>query len=605
MKNRNWLLDRWGRIVPSPPEQLVSEWGRKFVRLPGSARSEAFDPDITPWTRLPLDLQNDGVTRRITFVKPVQCGGSVVGEVGICFKVCHGAGGDLQYNWENDDKAKERWKKRIEKILKACPEVMKFWPQDRNKATNGLVVFPHCNLTAQGVFSDNNLDSDSIKYQFNEEIHNWEPGKLDLAYTRGTAFPDSLTVNISNAGDKGDQLHTALVEGTNRLWESPCPGCGKMHFMHAKSNDDGSPGGLRYDSEGCKRDDGSYNYEKLKGTIFYEFDCCGCRMRDDATERRKLAMISRYSEPTNQGAPVGHESMTLEAVAVYYIPWIDLIIEKHKALRAMKRGDPEPWMKYLRRRECRFWDPEERPMVGRVVLNSEIKKDRDGLKDRVLRGMAIDRQQGELAKGELPHWWVVIRDFDERGNSRLVFEGKVLTDEDVVDVQKRHSVLPRNVVVDSGDDTTHVYQFCLKHGYNAIKGSSQAFFSHENGVRRIFSVEKPLHSMIHAPATCADPIDEPQFWFYSKPGIADRLHWLRSAEEIKWEVPGDVSKDYQRHMEAEEIRTRRHPTTNQAITEWVQVRDRNDLLVCERYLAMLAEMAGLIAVDIEEEELKK
>ena len=98
------------------------------MKLPGSARSEQFNPDITPWIRQPLDCLNNGLTRRMTFVKPVQCGGSTVGEVAICYLLAHGTGGDLQYNWENDDKAGERWDKRIEKFLRACPAVMARWP---------------------------------------------------------------------------------------------------------------------------------------------------------------------------------------------------------------------------------------------------------------------------------------------------------------------------------------------------------------------------------------------------------------------------------------------------------------------------------------------
>lgn len=593
MRTTSWLVERMIGQIPKPPERRISEWGRRWVKLPGSARSESFDPDLTPHIIQPLDCLNDGITRRMTFVKPVQVGGSVLGEVALCYFTVHGVGGDIQYNWESDDKAKERWKKRIEKILRACPEIMKLWPRDANKATNGMVIFPHVNLTVQGVQAADNLDSDSIKYQFNEEIHNWEPGRLDLAYTRGTAFPDSLAVNISNAGDNGDQLYDALHGGTFRLWETPCPGCGKREFMHAKAEKD-KPGGLRYDSEGCKRDDGSYDYVKLKPTIFYEFGCCGYRLPDDRSVRRRLSKLSSYSAPTNPGAPEGHESFTLEAVAVDYIPWIELIIEKHKALRAMKYGDPEPFANYLRRRECRFWDPEERPLVGRVILTDSIKKDRDGLPDRVLRVMAVDRQQGNIAKGEFPHWWVVIRDFVASGSSRLVFEGKILTDSDVVDVQKRHEVLPRCVVVDSGDDTTHVYKFCLEHGYNAIKGAPQLWFAHKDGSRRIFSEERPLHSMLQAHPTQENPIDEPQFWLYSKHGIRERLHYLRHAEAIKYETPGDVSDDYKSHNEAEELVQRKHARTNETVNEWVQLKDRNDLFVCEAYCAMMADMAGLI-----------
>lgn len=523
----------------------------------------------------------------MSFIKPVQSAGSTLGEVAICYLLANGTGGDLQYNWETDDKAGERWDKRIEKFLRACNEVMKRWPHDKNKAKRGMVIFPHMNLTVQGVHSEENLDSDSVRYQFNEEIHNWDAGKLDLAYTRGTAYWNSLAVNISNASNKDDQLHEALTGGTHRIWETPCPGCGVFHAMHIAAEKD-KPGGLRYNSEGCKRPDGSYDYTKLIPTIYYEFPCCGYRLRDEASERRKLSALARYSEPTNPGALLKHESFTLEAVSVDYIPFIDLIQEKHKALKAIKYGDLEPWMKYLKRRECRFWDSDDLPVVGRVQLSPSLKKDRNGLMghdDFAIRLFAIDHQQGELKKGELPHWWLVIRDFLKNGDSLLVFEGKLETDGNVIDTLDRHSCIRRHGVADTGWDTEHVYAFCLRYGINAIKGGKSEWYSHEGRVRRIFEPERPLHAMRGMPPTQENLCDEPHFWHYSKNGIANRLEWLRSSKVVKWQVPEDVSSDYKAHMEAEQIRG----------GEWVQVKKRNDLLVCERYIAMQAEMAGLVA----------
>jgi hypothetical protein len=143
-----------------------------------------------------------------------------------------------------------------------------------------------------------------------------------------------------------------------------------------------------------------------------------------------------------------------------------------------------------------------------------------------------------LAKGEFPHWWLVIRDALENGDSQLVFEGKVETDENVIEILDRHECLRYCGVADSGDDTTHVYQFCLKYGIHAIKGGKEAFYSHPDKSKKIYSVERPLHAMLNAPpkfeyqwqvvAEYSDagipnyvskllPVKaEPKFWLYSK-----------------------------------------------------------------------------------------
>lgn len=584
--------------IPQRAIRSAVEFGRRHVRLPSSARSSRFDPDITPWIREPLEAAGSGAYRVVTFVKPVQCGGSVAGEVLLAFWLSQETHGEIQYNWEDNKKAIDRWDRRFERILTSCKPVMARAP-DRTKSrglwNKGEVYFPHASFWMQGVTEGKNLDSDSIRFQVNEEIHNWEPGRLAKAFNRTTAVWDAISFNISNAGKKGGQLDLVFRAGTQQVWQVPCPTCGKLHAMRTFF-DARKPhlGGLRYDADGCRLEDDGYDYARLEKTIRYQFPC-GHEMRDDPAARRKMSMQGHYSKPRNQGALKGHASFTLEAVSIDYIRWLTLIQDKHEALRALKYGDPEPWWRYLAERECRFYNPDDdRPVVGKIVLSQALKKDRDGLGNRVARFAALDRQKGQWSKGQAEHWWCVIRDVDERGNSRLVFEGMLMTDGDVVETLQRHNVAPSSVVVDSGDYATRVYHFCLKHGYNAIKGSAQNSFSHGDEGHKIFSPERPLYQMVNAQPTKDNPNDEPLFWLYSKSGIRERLHWLRGCGQFSWEVPGDVSSDYQDHMESEEMRTRKHPRTRETVTEWVQVRERNDLYVCECYIAMLMEMADLI-----------
>lgn len=591
---------RFYQAIPSAPVASVAEWGREHVRLVGSALSEQFDPDSTPWIKEPLECAHvDSGVQKWTFVKPIQGGGSVAGEVAICYWISEIPHGDILYNWQNDDASDGRWLERFEPILKACPKVMERAPKDRYKWTKGRVRFPTRNFIMQGVLSARNVASRSIRFEMNEELHDvengWVPGRLEQAYGRVTAFWNHKIGNISNAGRKGDQLHQAFQAGTRQEWEVPCPGCGQFHPMRCYF-DKRTPelGGLRYDAS-ARNDLGEPDYTRLEPTIRYQMPC-GYQFPDDLTLRRRLSKGGKYSPPA-PGTDPKERSYTLQAVAVDYIPWITLIKQKHKALRALKLGDPKDWFDYKRERECQFIDPmEDRPAVHRIEL-SDRKKDREGLPNRVARFGALDRQHGEMAQGEMPHWWGMIQDVAE-SNGKIhvltVFEGKLVTDEDAAEVMHRHGVPPAAVCVDSGDDTTHVYQFCLKHGFDAIKGSGEALFAHPDGGKRIFSLERPLHLMLNQPPSRDDPGDEPQFWFYSKAGIRERLAWLRSSDSVLYEVPSDVSEDFTKHFNAEERRSRQSPRTGETIHEWVQVSRRNDLFVCACYCAVQMERAGII-----------
>lgn len=590
------------RAIP-PDKPDAADWCPEHVRLPGSARTERFDLSVTPWALEPLSQVNSETTRIVTHIKPIQSGGSTIGEALMLYWIKFGRG-VFQFNWQDNDRSKHRWKTRLERTMRACAPVGAMIDAlPRNAFNICSVDFPTCYLQVQGAFNSDNLDSDTVPFQLNEEVHNWPPGHLAKARGRQTAVWNSFAFDISNASNFGDQLHQSFDAGTQQEWQVKCPGCGKFHTMRTRW-DDRRPelGGLRYDSEGCRMSDGRYDYGKLEGTIRYQMPCAHV-VANRTPDRRALSMSGRYSDP-RAGAHPRHRSYIMDGVACDFVSWLTLIQEKHAALRARRLGDPEPWRRYITERECRFYDPSDVPIAGKIILSAGVK-DRNGLPGRAVRFAALDRQQGSIREGELPHWWVVIRDVDKDGNSLLVFEGKCHDDLDVVDVLKRHDVQPHHVVADSGDDTTHVYFFCFRHGFHAIKGSKVASFAHDDGndgiSQKIFGVEKPLHTMLpgdHAPKYdyvngAPDP-REPMFWMYSKHGIAERLHWIRAGGALKHEVPSDVSEDYLSHQEAEELQDHTIPLTGERTKIFVQVKPRNDLLVCERYCAMLMDMGGFI-----------
>lgn len=603
-----------------PPDPI--EWAEQFVEFPASVRSRRFNCSITPWLREPIlraahgiwmPTVNHGLQTEMrvgTFVKPVQAGGSVAGEVLLAYVIAFGRG-FLQYNWSNDKRAKDRWESRIEGILKANSQIKtKLDALAQNEATKCEVDFGSVFFRMQGAFNPANLDSDSVHFQINEEVHDWEAGHLKKARNRSTAVWNYKSIDISNAGKKGGQLHQAFQDGTQQHWEVKCPGCGLYHAMHTRW-DERRPdlGGLRYDTDKARRPGGNYDYNALRSTLRFQMPC-GYVVYDDPQARRALSTSGRYSEPRNTGAELTHRSWTFEAVTVDYIDWMQLVKDKHDALRARKLGDPEPWYRYVTERECIFYDPDDVPLQGRIILNSKQKKNRDGLPGEKLRLGALDRQAGEAIKGEFPYWWLLIRDYqivDGKLRSLLVYEGRIETDDGVLAVLDEHNVKRFQVVADSGHDTTHVYLFCLQNGIHAIKGGKEEFYTHKDGARRIYSAERPLHSMVHRPSiypyltvgndTVPDP-REPAFWLYGKAGIRERLHWIRTTTEFI--TPSDVSEDYQQHMEAEERVSRRHPRTGEEIVEWVQQKSRNDQFVNECYCAMQVDMAGLVGATLGE-----
>lgn len=594
------------RHVPGDLPDIVT-WAEENVVLPTSVRSKHFRASIVPQLVKPMRAAVARTTRTNTLIKPVQCGGSTAGEVVLLYAMNHFSG-FMQYNWSNDKRAKERWESRIEAIIKACQPVMRMIAARPDDDFTKLEVdLGNLFFRMQGAFVPDNLDSDSVNIQINEEVHSWEPGHLAKARNRQTAVWNRMAFDISNASMKNDQLHEAFKDGTQQRWAVKCPGCNQWHIMRTRWEDKHPElGGLRYDSEKAMRPYG-YDYNIVRDTARYQMPC-GYVVPNDTIERRKLSDAGDYTDP-RPGSELAHLSWTFEAVSVDYIDWVQLIKEKHAALRARRLGDNSQWVRYLTERECIFYDNDEAPLVGVVTVSKDVKKSREGLPDPKLRFFALDYQRGNLEDGELPHWWLVIRDVaavDGRLRSMLVYEGKIDTDERVIEILDEHKCLRWLGCADTGYNATHVYAFCMRHGINAVKGGSEDFYSHQGQARRIWSVEKPLHAMLNrAPvfpylSTTAGMLPdprEPMFWLYSKMGIRERLHWMQANTE--WIVPDDASEDYKKHCEAEERTSRLHPRTNQVIWEWVQKRSRNDLWICECYIAMQIEQSGMMFLPTE------
>lgn len=589
-----------------PQERIdVLTWAEQNVPIIGSARSEVFDRDTTPWNNEVLQAATSGENSIVTYVKPVQTGGSVVGEIALLYFLCFVARATVQYNWENQVKADHRWTNRFEPILMACRAMrakLEMVKRDRDRYKVGYVKFPGCSLKMQGIHADANIDSESVHIQVNEEIHNWEPGKLSTADGRLTAFWDKFQLNISNAGREQDQLHKRFLSGTQQRWTVLCPGCGKYHAQQFRF-DKKRPelGGLRWDKEKAKLPDGRYNYESIKSTVRYQMPC-GYLVGPDPRERRKLNLNGRYSPPRNLGALLTNRSYTLDSVSIDYIDWVDTIQEYHQAMEALKAGDEKPFQVWLNRRPCEFYSVDSRPSLREILTVQGSKKGNEGLPNRVARFAAGDYQGGEA--GELPHWWLVIRDVDERGNSMLVFEGKIISadnrerfgaDKQFAEILKQYDVRPWHVVLDSGHAFQHVTEFAYAHGYNVVKGGKFEWYRHSDGSEHVFEEERFLADVVGVPRKYEyGNIAEPTFFQYSKHGIRELYHTLKESKLAKHEVPEDISDTYKLHMQSEERRIQPSGITKELRVVWVQVRSRNDLFVCECYVAMLMDMAGFV-----------
>lgn len=574
------------------------------VKVDGHIFSASLGPQLVAPMQAMIDLD----CRIGTLIKPVQTGGSTVGEIVCAFWAAFNSG-LIQFNWQDQNKAETRWRERIYPALKSCKEIK--LTGERFDAVICELRAVNATVRVQGVFAEGALDSDTVPFQINEEVHLWKPGFLSKARRRQTRIWNSKALDISNAGNKGEQLHHAYLDGTQEVWETACPVCGQFHAMHFRwESNHPELGGLRWDTEDVEEEKrGRINYNYIAKTLRYQFPC-GHELRDDVGVRRKLA--GRYRQ-TNDGALSSHRSWNYEAVSCDSIRWITLVKEWHLALAAMRAGDLEPLRRFTTERECKFWSEDYRPYVGTIELTPNLIKSRDGMASRVARLWAADKQAGYKARGELSHFWLVIRDVDEHCNSQLVWEGQVATESELVGILDDHKCQRHLGGVDAAWDTKHVLEFCYREGLNAFTAntSHRGLFRHPDGSYRFFADPKPLHRELGMPprndyvfanGMSLPTAEEPRVVQHNVAGLLGNLFFIREHEQrvrenggndfIAWRVPSDVSDEYRDQLESwERVAI---GSKGGDVEGFKQVHPDDHLLMCEAYIAMVMEMSGLL-----------
>jgi hypothetical protein len=605
--DEKWLEETFRNSLPRITNENVWQWCEKHFVVVGSARTEIFNIDTAPWLKEPFECLTDGVTNTAVVVAPAQSGKSLLGECAMCYWIGTEPNGPIQYNWETDNKGKQRWTERVKPILKACDVVASLWPKTRAENKECHVVFPHLFFTMQGVEADKNLESSSIRFQINEEIHEWAEGRLRLADKRLMAYWNSFQLNISTGGMVGDQLHQRWESSTKRRWLEQCPKCGGWQAFHVRKKKD-VLGGLCYDLEGSTSVDGVIDYDKLEQSIFYECEHCGFHMLDNMEERRQRSLKGKYEEYSGKPKSQGY---TYENVSVYWVKWMLIVQEKIEAYAALRRGNLKQWITYIQRVEAGFWDPENRPLAELVTVTKGAKMG-EGLPNRQIRAMTVDYQHGSVRTGMGEHFKIIIRDWTSELDSQLVFEGVALSDIDLDDIRAKYEVDPAFVMIDCGYQGPYIHQVCWKYGYLAVKGaSSNNAFKYETETedgKKTYSYRQYSNMRTADPFTGDQEGREGRYkiqWlFYCPDAIRDILEMIRA--QHNWIVPEDVSEQYKKEILSEEIRDVINPTTGRKELKWCKVSShaQNDYFVCEAYQALMITIMSDCGLFHLTEELK-
>ena len=569
---RDILKDAWTPADRREPWRWCEDHIRSipYSPLPGPFRSEN-----SPWIREVMEAIVDPKIRLVSIIAAVQSSKTTSPELTLCYIIANLPGPCLWLD-QTDEDAKDESESRLQKLFESCEPVKKLFPKNKNKQRNCTIHFSNgMTLWLLGAYNKTNLQRRSIRWLFGDETWRWPVGHMAEAEARTTAFGWlGKCVFMSQGGEENDDTHRKFETTDMREWHYKCPKCGK-YIPYKWEN-------IEWDDD-CKDENGEYDFSKINHSTALKCPECGEYFEDSDRMRRILNKGGKFIA-LNQNA--SKENVGFHWNALASMSWGKLAELYLRAKIAARKGDSSLLQQFYQKRLALAW--REFAEDYRLEIASGSYNSGDAWNEEAgfnklgeiiappfaeneviapLRIMSVDVQMN--------CFYLVVRAWSINGSSRLLWHEKVLTWEDIEEIQKRFKILDNLVFVDAGYNSFEVYKHCGERNWIALMGDNRANFFHRlpNGktVLRFYSPVK--HIFISRYVKC-------RMHFWSNLNVKDTLARIRRnqnpADGATWEVPTDISEDYLKQMESE------HRIKKGNSWIWEQIGNRpNHYLDCE------------------------
>ena len=569
---RDILKDAWTPADRREPWRWCEEHIKSipFSPMPGPFRSEN-----SPWIREVMEAIVDPKIRLVSIIAGVQSSKTTSPELTLCYIIANLPGPCLWLD-QTDEDAKDESESRLQKLFESCEPVKKLFPKNKNKQRNCTIHFSNgMTLWLLGAYNKTNLQRRSIRWLFGDETWRWPVGHMAEAEARTTAFGWlGKCVFMSQGGEENDDTHRKFETTDMREWHYKCPKCGK-YIPYKWEN-------VEWDDD-CKDENGEYDFSKINHSTALKCPECGEYFEDTDRMRRILNKDGKFIA-LNQNA--SKENVGFHWNALASMSWGKLAELYLRAKIAARKGDSSLLQQFYQKRLALAWREfaeDYRLEIASGSYNSGDVWDEEAGFNKLGEIIAPPFAENEVIAPlrimsvdvQMNCFYLVVRAWSIDGSSRLLWHEKVLTWEDIEEIQKRFKILDNLVFVDAGYNSFEVYKHCGERNWIALMGDNRANFFHRlpNGktVLRFYSPVK--HIFISRYVKC-------RMHFWSNLNVKDTLARIRRnqnpADGATWEVPTDISEDYLKQMESE------HRIKKGNSWIWEQIGNRpNHYLDCE------------------------
>lgn len=449
----------------SPPEQLtVSEWAENYRILDSksSAMPGAWSNSVTPYLVGIMDEFNKYETETVIFCKPTQVGGTEAAQNMIGYIIMQDPSPTMIV-YPTETLAKSISENRLQPMLKATPEIRRKF--DENSPLLEL-QFEGMYLALAGSNSPSGLSSKPIRFLIMDEVDkypgasNREADPIKLAMERTKTFHNKKIYITSTPTLKTGHIWKAK-EGADieKHYFVPCPHCGE--YIEFKFQNI------------CFPDDENMSYADRAEVAAYVCQECGCVITDhDKYNMLRLGEWRVVRHNTKYARKVAFWINTLYSP---FIRWADIAKEFLDT-----KDDPEEFQNFTNSWLAEPWEDTKLKTNADLVMERQTEVPAFTVPSwaKLLTG-GVDVQESSF-------YWT-IRAWGDFLTSQNIAHGQALSFEEIDRVMNLEYLTEDGVpmivnlcLIDSGDQTDMVYDFCVFHSDYAlpVKGSSHAQLSH-------------------------------------------------------------------------------------------------------------------------------
>ena len=583
------LVSVWREAWRPPDRRPPWAWAEQHIgSIPYSPIPGRFRSDNSPQIREPLEALIDPRVRLVFIIAAIQSGKTSVGELGLCHIIANLPGPTLWLD-QTDDDAKDQAESRLHKLFEDCAPVKALFPSDRHKKRNTTIHFRNgMTLWVLGAHNKTNLQRRSIRWLIGDETWRWPVGHMAEAEARVTAFGWlGKCVFMSQGGEENDDTHRKFETTDMREWMFQCPKCGARQPWTWDQ--------IEW-SKSARDEAGEWDYAEVRRTAAMRCASCNHYFDDSDRTRRELNATGRF---VVQNPRAAKENVGFHWNALCTMSWGALAELYLRAKAIARRGDITALKQFYQKRLAVPWREYAEDYKLEITRSGyhkgELWEDEAGVNARG-QLVAAPFEPGDISAPlrvltvdcQLDHLFAIVRSWSATGSSRLVWNERLLTFEDVEALQARFGIHPSLVFLDAGHATYDVYRECADRGWVALMGDRRATFVHRTksgkSVQRFYSPRRKVvlghtrHCFVH---------------YWSNLNIKDTLARLRRNQDPErgatWEVPDDIDDEYLAQMESEQR------VKDGGKWLWRQIGKRpNHYLDCEAMQAAAATMLKLI-----------